>query len=116
MKGTRVIISDNSGGLVGYCIHVYNKRRYASIGDLILVSVNSYNTQKKIKKGEMHLAFVIRTKFPFHSCCSVVKFSDNAVVLLSKKLLPLGTRLFGVSVINLRDMNRKLFLMLPRII
>lgn len=83
---------------------------------MILVSIKTYNPKKKIKKGEMHLSIVIRVKRFINYNNGYIKFEDNAVVLLNKKLLPLGTRLFGVSIKNIRLINRKVFLMLPYII
>ncbi|EPS73340.1 hypothetical protein M569_01425, partial [Genlisea aurea] len=93
-KGTIISISDNSGARLAKCIQVY-KKKIATIGDLILVSIKTYNPEKKIKKGELHLAIVIRTKKEFYNNSAFFGFSDNAGVLLNKKLLPLGTRLFG---------------------
>jgi large subunit ribosomal protein L14 len=113
---TIVKISDNSGARLAKCIHIYKKKKFASIGDMILVSIKTYNPKKKIKKGEMHLSIVIRVKRFINYNNGYIKFEDNAVVLLNKKLLPLGTRLFGVSIKNIRLINRKVFLMLPYII
>lgn len=109
-------ISDNSGPRTAKCIHIYNKKSFGSIGDTILVSVKTYNVKKKIKKGEMHLALIIRTKYAFNYNNSYIKFMDNAAILLNKKNLPLGTRIFGLSLRNIRLINRKVFLMLQYII
>jgi len=113
---TVVNVSDNSGARLAKCIHIYKKKKFASIGDMILISVKTYNPKKKIKKGEMYLSIVIRVRRFFNYNNGYIKFEDNAVVLLNKKFLPLGTRLFGVSVKNIRLINRKVFLMLPYII
>ena len=110
-KGTLVFVSDNSGARLAKCIHVY-KKNVAYIGDYILVSIKTYNPEKKIKKGELHLALVIRTKKEFFYGSVFFSFNDNAVVLVNKKYLPLGTRLFGPSLKNIRFINRKVFLML----
>lgn len=109
-------VSDNSGGRLAKCIHIYKKKKKASIGDMILVTIKTYNPKKKIKKGEMYLSLVIRVKNFFFYQNSFIKFDDNAIVLLNKKFLPLGTRLFGVSLRNIRSINRKVYLMLPYII
>ena len=55
-------VSDNSGARLAKCIHIYKKKKFASIGDMILVSIKTYNPKKKIKKGEMYLSIVIRVK------------------------------------------------------
>lgn len=110
-KNSLINISDNSGARVVKCIHVY-KKKIATIGDLILVSIKTYNPEKKIKKGELHIALIIRTKKEKFYNNRYYKFSDNAGVLLNKKLLPLATRLFGPSLKLIRPINRKVFLML----
>lgn len=110
-KGTILFISDNSGARLAKCIHVY-KKKFAKIGDYILVSIKTYNPEKKIKKGELHLALVIRTKKEIFYNGAFFSFSDNAAVLMNKKYLPLGTRLFGPSLKSLRFINRKVFLMI----
>lgn len=113
---TIVKVSDNSGARLARCIHIYKKKKFASIGDMILVSIKTYNPKKKIKKGEMYLSLVIRVKRFLNYNNGYIKFEDNAVVLLNKKFLPLGSRLFGLSIKNIRLINRKVFLMLPYII
>jgi large subunit ribosomal protein L14 len=113
---TVVKVSDNSGARLAKCIHIYKKKKFASIGDMILVSVKTYNPKKKIKKGEMYLSIIIRVKRFLNYNNGYIKFEDNAVVLINKKFLPIGTRLFGVSIKNIRIINRKIFLMLPYII
>jgi large subunit ribosomal protein L14 len=113
---TIVKVSDNSGARLAKCIHIYKKKKFASIGDMILVSIKTYNPKKKIKKGEMYLSLVIRVKRFLNYNNGYIKFEDNAVVLLNKKFLPLGSRLFGLSIKNIRLINRKVFLMLPYII
>lgn len=114
-KGTLVFISDNSGARLAKCIHVYNKKT-AYIGDYVLVSIKTYNPDKKIKKGELHLALVIRTKKEFFYNSAFFSFSDNAAVLMNRKYLPLASRLFGPSLKNIRYINRKVFLMLSNTI
>jgi len=64
----------------------------------------------------MFLALIIRTKYYFKDQNVYYKFSDNAAVLLNKKLLPLGTRLFGISLKYLRLINRKVYLLIPYVI
>jgi large subunit ribosomal protein L14 len=115
-KNTRINISDNSGAHIAKCIHIYNKKKFGLIGDMILVSIKTYNPSKKIKKGELHLALIIRVKTIMFYNNIYFKFSDNAAILLNKKHVPLGSRLFGPSTKIIRKINRKVFLMLPYII
>jgi large subunit ribosomal protein L14 len=109
-------ISDNSGGRLAKCIHIYKKKKFGTIGDMILITIRTYNPKKKIKKGEMYLSLIIRVKQNFFYNNSFIKFDDNAIILLNKKFLPIGTRLFGLSTRNIRQINRKVYLMLPYIL
>lgn len=116
LVSTILNISDNSGGRLVKCIHIYKRKRKASIGDIILITIKTYNSKKKIKKGEMYLSIIIRVKSSFFFNNSYIKFNDNAAILLNKKYLPIGTRLFGVSLRNIRLINRKIYLMMPYIL
>jgi large subunit ribosomal protein L14 len=116
LVSTILNVSDNSGGRLAKCIHIYKKKKFGTIGDIILVTIKTYNTKKKIKKGEMYLSLIIRVKKFFFYNNSYIKFDDNSIVLLNKKFLPVGTRLFGVSLRNIRLINRKVYLMLPYIL
>jgi large subunit ribosomal protein L14 len=109
-------VSDNSGARVVKCIRIYNNKKVGSIGSYILVTVRMYNAKKKIKKGEIFLALIIRTKYSFKYKNSYYKFSDNACILMNKKYLPISSRVFGYSVRSLRLINKKAFLMVPYII
>lgn len=109
-------VSDNSGARLVKCIRIYKNKSKGSIGDNILISVRTYNPKKKIKKGEIYLALIIRTRYPFKYRASYYKFSENAVVLLNKKYLPMSTRIFGYSIRILRLINKKVYLMVPFII
>lgn len=109
-------VSDNSGARLVKCIRVYKNKKKGSIGDNILISVRSYNPKKKIKKGEIYLALIIRTRYRFSYNNCFYKFSDNAVILLNKKQLPISSRIFGYSVRLLRLINKKVYLMVPHII
>lgn len=106
-------VSDNSGARVVKCIRVYNKKKFGTVGDLLLISIIRYNPKKKLKKGELHKAILIRTCAIVHDNNSYLKFNDNAVVLLNKKQLPIGTRLFGTTMKKMRTINKKVFLMIP---
>jgi large subunit ribosomal protein L14 len=90
--------ADNSGAKELMCIKVLggSKRRYASIGDVIKVSVRDAIPRGKVKKGEVYNAVVVRTaKGVRRSDGSLIRFDGNAAVLLNNTLEPIGTRIFG---------------------
>jgi large subunit ribosomal protein L14 len=96
--GTRVNVADNTGARIACCIKVLggSKRRYASMGDIIRISVKQAVPRGKAKKGEIYFAVVVRTAAKIkRSDGSRVAFDDNAVVLLNSKHEPVGTRMFG---------------------
>src|SRR5260221_12864028 len=91
-------VADNSGARRVMCIKVLggSKRRYASIGDVIKVSVKEAIPRGKVKKGEVLNAVVVRTaKGVRRQDGSLIRFDNNAVVLLNAQLQPIGTRIFG---------------------
>jgi large subunit ribosomal protein L14 len=106
---SKVYISDNSGGKIGKCIKVlktksaYGKKKFAGIGDFILVSIKEAIPKKKIKKGTLYNAIVLRTKKPMNRYFGSVKFNKNSVLLLDKQLVPIATRIFGVVPKELRE-------------
>jgi large subunit ribosomal protein L14 len=88
------------------CIKVLggSKRRYASVGDVIKVSIREAIPRSKVKKGEVYNAVVVRTaKGVRRPDGSVIRFDDNAAVLLNAKLEPIGTRIFGPVTRELRS-------------
>jgi large subunit ribosomal protein L14 len=100
--GTKLRVSDNSGGRYASCIKVLNgnKRRYAHIGDKIVVSVNSLRTkrrsQSKVQKGKVMHGIIIRTKSGIKNETGIrTNFMENAVVLINKQGKPLGSRVIG---------------------
>ncbi|PCI35143.1 MAG: 50S ribosomal protein L14 [Thiotrichales bacterium] len=96
--GTCTAVADNTGAALVRCIKVLkgSKRRYAGIGDLIKISVQKAAPRGKVKKGEVLLAVVVRTKsIVSRDDGSKSKFADNAVVLLTDNVQPIGTRIFG---------------------
>ena len=98
-------VADNTGARSVQCIKVMggSKRRYASIGDLIKVSVKEAAPRGRVKKGEIYDAVVVRTaKGVRRADGSLVKFDSNAAVLLTAKLEPIGTRIFGPVTRELR--------------
>ena len=103
---TMLFAADNSGARQVQCIKVVggSHRRYASIGDVIKVSVKEAIPRGKVKKGEVYNAVVVRTrKGVRRPDGSVVRFDTNAAVLLNNQLQPIGTRIFGPVTRELRS-------------
>ena len=103
---TRLVVADNSGAKEVACIRVLggSNRRYASIGDEIVVSVKDAIPQSKVKKGSVARAVVVRThKEVGRKDGTYIRFSDNAVVLVNKDGEPRGTRIFGPVARELRN-------------
>lgn len=102
---TRLDVADNSGARQVECIKVLggSKRRYAQIGDVIVVSVKDAIAKGKVKQGEVLFALVVRTrKGVRRKDGSAIRFDRNAVVLLNKQKQPIGTRIFGPVTRELR--------------
>jgi len=102
---TRLTVADNSGARVLYCIKVLggSRRRYASLGDVIVVSVKDAIPNAKVKKGDVHKAVVVRTaKEVRRPDGSYIRFDDNSAVLINNQREPLGTRIFGPVARELR--------------
>ena len=105
---TMLEVADNSGARRVMCIKVLggSRRRYASIGDVIKVSVKEAIPRGKVKKGEVLNAVIVRTKKGVRrQDGSTIRFDENAVVLLSAQLQPIGTRVFGPITRELRGEN-----------
>ena len=103
---TRLEVADNTGAREVLCIKVLggSKRRYASVGDVIKVSVKEATPRGRVKKGEIYNAVVVRTaKGVRRPDGSLIKFDGNAAVLLNNKLEPIGTRIFGPVTRELRS-------------
>ncbi len=102
---SRLEVADNTGARSVMCIKVLggSKRRYASIGDIIKVSIKDAATRGRVKKGEVYSAVVVRTaKGVRRPDGSLIKFDANAAVLLNSKFEPIGTRIFGPVTRELR--------------
>ena len=98
-------VADNSGARRVMCIKVLggSKRRYARVGDLIKVTIKEAIPRGKVKKGQVMTAVVVRTKKGVRRADgSLVKFDDNAAVLLNNQDAPVGTRIFGPVTRELR--------------
>ena len=103
---TRLEVADNTGAREVMCIKVLggSRRRYASIGDIIKVTVKEATPRGRVKKGEIYNAVVVRTaKGVRRQDGSLIKFDGNAAVLLNAKLEPIGTRIFGPVTRELRS-------------
>jgi large subunit ribosomal protein L14 len=101
-------VADNSGAKKLLCIKVLggSRRRYASIGDLVVCSVKNALPNAQIKKGEKVKAVIVRTKKEIRRLDgSYIRFDDNAAVLVDNQLNPRGTRIFGPVARELRDKN-----------
>lgn len=102
---TRLTVADNSGAKELYCIKVLggSKRRYASIGDIIVCSVKEAIPKAKVSKGDVVQAVIVRTKKEIsRPDGSMIRFDDNSAVILSKSNEPIGTRIFGPVARELR--------------
>ncbi|MBL0702160.1 MAG: 50S ribosomal protein L14 [Deltaproteobacteria bacterium] len=102
---TRLTVADNSGAKVVYCIKVLggSRRRYASVGDIIVVSIKEAMPNAKAKKGDVLKAVVVRTKKEIkRPDGSYIRFDDNSAVLITPNQEPLGTRIFGPVARELR--------------
>jgi large subunit ribosomal protein L14 len=99
-------VADNSGAKVVQCIKVLggSRRRYASLGDVIVVSVKEALPDSKVKKGETARAVVVRTKREWRrSDGSYIKFDSNSAVIIGAQSEPIGTRIFGPVARELRS-------------
>ncbi len=105
---TRLQAADNSGARELMCIKVMGgtRRRYAGVGDVIKVSVRDAIPRGKVKKGEVYDAVVVRTRRGVRRADgSLIRFDGNAAVLLTNKLEPIGTRIFGPVTRELRNVQ-----------
>jgi large subunit ribosomal protein L14 len=103
---TRLAVADNSGAKVGMCLKVLGgtRRRYARLGDVVVISVKDAMPGSQIKKGSIHKAVIVRTKKEHRRMDgSYVKFDENAAVLIDELREPKGTRIFGPVARELRE-------------
>ena len=102
---SKLFVADNSGARSIQCIKVLggSKRRSASIGDIIVVSIKDAIPRAKVKKGDVYKAVIVRTSKDFQrNDGSTIRFDKNAAVLLDKQEEPLATRIFGPVTRELR--------------
>jgi len=99
-------VADNTGAKVAYCIKVLGgtKRRYASLGDVVVVSIKKAIPGGAVKTGDVVRGVIVRVKKPTRRADgSYVRFDHNAIVLIDNELNPKGTRIFGAVARELRD-------------
>lgn len=116
---SRLGVADNSGAREVMCIKVLkgSKRRYANIGDIIKVSIKDAIPRGKVKKGDVMTAVVVRTrKGVRRQDGSLIRFDDNAVVLLNNQSEPIGTRIFGPVSRELRSNYMKIISLAPEVL
>ncbi|MDX1922721.1 MAG: 50S ribosomal protein L14 [Alphaproteobacteria bacterium] len=101
-------VADNSGAKKVMCIKVLggSKRKVASVGDVIVVSIKDAIPRGRVKKGDVHKAVIVRTKYDVkRDDGSTIRFDRNAAVLINKDREPIGTRIFGPVVRELRALG-----------
>ena len=116
---TRLVVADNSGAKEALCIRVLGgtRRRYASVGDIIVVSVKNVLPTSDMKKGAVSKAIIVRTKKEIHrQDGSYIRFDDNACVLLNQAGEIRGSRIFGPVARELRATNMKIVSLAPEVL
>jgi large subunit ribosomal protein L14 len=117
---SRLSVADNSGAKEVLCIKVLggSKRRYASVGDIIVVTVKEAIPRGKVKKGTVHKAIIVRTRKELQRPDgSTIKFDSNAAVLINAQGEPVGTRIFGPVCRELRSKNQmKIISLAPEVL
>ena len=116
---TNLDVADNSGARRVQCIKVLggSKRRFASVGDVIVVSVKEAIPRGRVKKGEMHRAVVVRTAKEIRRADgSAIRFDSNAAVLLNNNNEPVGTRIFGPVTRELRAKFMRIISLAPEVL
>ncbi len=116
---TRLDVADNTGAQSLMCIRVLGQRkRYARIGDVIKVSVKEAQPRGMVRKGEVHKALIVRTSHSIRrKDGTLLRFDNNAAVLVDDQMNPRGTRIFGPVARELRDKNyMKIISLAPEVI
>ena len=117
---SKLFVADNSGARTIQCIKVLggSKRRSASIGDIIVVSIKDALPRAKVKKGDVYKAVIVRTSKDFkRPDGSAIRFDKNAAVLLDKQEEPIATRIFGPVTRELRSKKfMKIISLVPEVI
>ena len=117
---TRLNVADNTGAKQVLCIKVLggSRKRYAKLGDVIVVTVKKAIPNSNVKKGEVRKAVVVRTSKEYkRKDGSYIRFDDNAVVIIDNQEEPAGTRVFGPIARELREKNfMKILSLAPEVI
>ena len=116
---SRLVVADNSGAKEALCIRVLGgtRRRYASVGDIIVVAVKSVIPSSDLKKGVVSKAIIVRTKKEVRRPDgSYIRFDDNACVLLNAAGDMRGRRIFGPVARELRAVNMKIVSLAPEVL
>jgi large subunit ribosomal protein L14 len=116
---TRLVVADNSGAKEALCIRVLGgtRRRYASVGDIIVVTVKNVLPASDMKKGAVSKAIVVRTRKEIRrQDGSYIRFDDNACVLLNQAGEIRGSRIFGPVARELRATNMKIVSLAPEVL
>ena len=116
---SRLVVADNSGAKEALCIRVLGgtRRRYASVGDVIVVSIKSTIPSSDVKKGSVSKAIIVRTKKEVRRADgSYIRFDDNACVLLNAAGDMRASRIFGPVARELRNDNMKIVSLAPEVL
>ena len=117
---TRLQVADNTGAKELLCIHVMgsSNKKYASVGDVIVATVKDATPNMTVKKSDVVSAVIVRTKADIkRNDGSVIRFDDNAAVIINKDGAPKGTRVFGPVARELREKNfMKIISLAPEVI
>ena len=116
---TRLVVADNSGAKEALCIRVLGgtRKRYATVGDIIVVTVKSVIPSSDMKKGAVSKAIIVRTKKEIRrQDGSYIRFDDNACVLLNQAGEIRGSRIFGPVARALRGVNMKIVSLAPEVL
>lgn len=116
---TRLVVADNSGAKEALCIRVLGgtRKRYATVGDIIVVTVKSVIPSSDMKKGAVSKAIIVRTKKEVRrQDGSYIRFDDNACVLLNNAGELRGSRIFGPVARELRSVNMKVVSLAPEVL
>ncbi|MBN1494409.1 50S ribosomal protein L14 [Candidatus Peregrinibacteria bacterium] len=116
---TMLQIADNTGAKLAQCIKVLGgtRRRYAGLGDIIVVTIKDAAPKGVVKKKTIQKAVIVRTKSPVkRSDGSYVRFDENAIVIVGNDFVPKGTRVFGPVARELRDRFQKIISLAPEVV
>lgn len=104
---TRLDVADNTGARTAMCVHVLGQRKkYAHVGDIIRITIKEAQPNSMVKKGQVLRGVVVRTKQPVRRPDgSLLRFDNNAVVIIDDQNNPRGTRIFGPVARELREKN-----------